>query len=119
MTFKTDAIKPARQLFYNTLNNGYFIEGPDNPPRLSFSIAGPVTINRCGTYWLRAEQITGHGGRPVNYNWQLQTQVADGSGLNSEFFNGTYLMTRRIIWHTHVCLINLLMWYLERKYFLY
>ncbi|KAJ8048151.1 hypothetical protein HOLleu_00338 [Holothuria leucospilota] len=72
LIFKQDTFKPARQMFYRTFPaRNFSIQAPNTQQRLSFTITGPTRINSCGNYQLRAEQISGHGGRPVTYQWQL------------------------------------------------
>lgn len=88
LVFKPNSVHPARQMFYQSLPSEEFsIDPPHNPQELSFSIDGPKRINRCGTYQLKAEQIAGHGGRPVTYRWQPYQLPEGGAIQDLELFN--------------------------------
>lgn len=88
LVFKPNTINPARQMFYQSLpSEEFLIDSPHNPQALVFSIDGPTRINRCGTYQLKAEQIAGHGGRPVTYRWQPYQSNEGGTIRDLELFN--------------------------------
>ncbi|XP_071853100.1 uncharacterized protein [Apostichopus japonicus] len=49
------------------------VTSPPDTSEVQFRISGPRTINSCGSYQLKAEQISGHQGMALTYNWQLIT----------------------------------------------
>ncbi|XP_071853057.1 uncharacterized protein [Apostichopus japonicus] len=77
LMFNQNSIKPAKQSNFLYLNSDEpsAVEAPNNPPDVNFVVSGPTTINNCGSYQLKAEQISGHGGRKLTYDWQLEPTV--------------------------------------------